>query len=447
MTDSPDQPAPTRKRRRAAAPPGHLNVAPASLGQGAQLEATNSNPPKRRAPRKRAAKKSKETVEDVVMAAPSSQAGDHLLQQPAFDAVSAVEDAPEPAAEKATDVVNEAEAVMMAESVPMAATERPTDHPTDHDGFDGPFAQQPEGGVAAHEAGFSQASSIQAGSSLSSFNEVETSDHQASEHQESEHQGSDHPASNDDGAVASRGDGPPDGRSAPPPPPHDPHHRHGWVYAAMGVFVLSLLFGAWGVWTTWFAGEQDPVQGDAVALGKRNDRLSQDIATLRRSDQISREANRDLQRTLAERDEEIAGLRADVAFYERFVGATAQRRGLSVHDLEMQLQSGDAWHFVATLTQNLNRGAVNTGRLTLSVEGTRNERMERLPWTRLRQENNAPGAPYSFKYFQQVEGDVLLPKDFKPLRVIVRLVPAGGAAVEQSFTWAETLDRSPSPTP
>jgi hypothetical protein len=236
-----------------------------------------------------------------------------------------------------------------------------------------------------------------------------------------------------------------DGRGGPPsePPsePHDPHHRHGWVYLAMAVFALALLFGAWGMWTTWFAGDDGDAQ-DVASLNKATERLRQDVSTLRRSDQISRDANRDLQRTLAERDEEIAGLRADVAFYESFVGATGQRRGLSVHDLEMQLQSGEAWHFIATLTQNLNRGAVNTGRLTLSVEGTRNDRLERLPWTRLRQENNAPGTPYSFKYFQQLEGDVILPKDFKPVRVIVRLVPAGGNAVEQSFTWTDTLSQS-----
>ena len=84
------------------------------------------------------------------------------------------------------------------------------------------------------------------------------------------------------------------------------------------------------------------------------------------------------------RDEEIASLRADIAFYERFVGATGQRRGLSVHDLEMRRQDGDAWHFVATLTQNVNRGAVNDGRLTLSVEGTRGDRMEKLAWAALR---------------------------------------------------------------
>ncbi len=231
---------------------------------------------------------------------------------------------------------------------------------------------------------------------------------------------------------------PPDGtHPSPPATSQEPSHHH-WVYLALAVFLLALGFGAWGVWITWFAGDTSSDQS-ATALSARSDKLSQDVSTLRRSDQISREANRDLERTLAERDEEIAGLRADIAFYERFVGATGQRRGLSVHDLDMQLQSGDAWHFVATLTQNLNRGAVNTGRVTLLVEGTRNDRLEKMSWSGLRKQPNAPGVGYSFKYFQQVEGEILLPKDFKPLRVTVRLVPAGGSAVEQSFPWPETV--------
>lgn len=220
----------------------------------------------------------------------------------------------------------------------------------------------------------------------------------------------------------------------------DPHLHHGghhWVYVALAVFLLALGFGLWGVWTTYFAGDADG--RSASAQRAKNDRLTQEVSTLRRSDQISREANRDLERTLAERDEEIAGLRADIAFYERFVGATGQRRGLSVHDLDMRQQGGDVWHFTATLTQNLNRGAANTGRLTLGIEGTRNDRLEKLAWSGLRKLNNAPGLDYSFKYFQQVEGEVMLPEGFKPLRVTVRLVPAGGSAVEQSFPWPETL--------
>jgi hypothetical protein len=236
-----------------------------------------------------------------------------------------------------------------------------------------------------------------------------------------------------------------------PPSVHDPDtavapevtpqaHGHGAAYALIAVFVLALAFGAWGAWRV-FA----PAPTDAAArLREQRTRiaeLEQRVATLTRSDQISRDANRDLQGTLAERDEEIAGLRADVAFYERFVGSTAQRRGLNVHELRLEAENGQAWHFTATLTQNLNRGAVNRGVLTLALEGSRGGRLQRLDWPALRQQPAAPGVDYSFKYFQQVEGDLLLPPGFQPIRVIARLQPQGGAAVEQSFTWNEASAR------
>lgn len=219
-------------------------------------------------------------------------------------------------------------------------------------------------------------------------------------------------------------------------PPLSPWARRG-LYALAALLLLALGFGGWGLWQVLGATEGDqPSPAQLQAQQKKIDTLEQRIATLSRSDQISRDANGDLQSTLAERDEEIAALRADVAFYERFVGATAQRRGLSVHELKLQAQTDQAWRFTATLTQNLNRGAVNAGRLQLSVEGTRGGKLQRLAWSELRQQTGEPGVAYSFKYFQQVEGDLVLPADFKPVRVIARLLPQSGATVEQSFTWA-----------
>ena len=221
-------------------------------------------------------------------------------------------------------------------------------------------------------------------------------------------------------------------RPAPPTVP-PPRFRRGPVIAGIAV-AIALVLGGWGLWRGLAGGAGDEA---TPAQLRRIESLEQQVATLSRSDQISRDANRDLQATVSERDEEIAGLRADVAFYERFVGATAQRRGLSVHELTLQPQDEQAWHFTATLTQNLNRGAVNAGRLLVSVEGTEAGKLRRLAWSDLRQQPNAPGVPYSFKYFQQVEGDLLLPPGFKPVRVIARVVPQGGAAVEQSFPWAQ----------
>lgn len=225
-------------------------------------------------------------------------------------------------------------------------------------------------------------------------------------------------------------------RPAPPTVP-PPRFRRGPVIAGIAV-AIALVLGGWGLWRGLAGGAGDEATpAQARAQQRRIESLEQQVATLSRSDQISRDANRDLQATLSERDEEIAGLRADVAFYERFVGATAQRRGLSVHELTLQPQDEQAWHFTATLTQNLNRGAVNAGRLLVSVEGTEAGKLRRLAWSDLRQQPNAPGVPYSFKYFQQVEGDLLLPPGFKPVRIIARVVPQGGAAVEQSFPWAQ----------
>jgi len=213
--------------------------------------------------------------------------------------------------------------------------------------------------------------------------------------------------------------------------------------ALLALVLAALAFGGWGLWRAY--GPQPANAGERLREATaRIDVLEQESATLKRSDQISRQANADLQGTLAERDEEIASLRADIAFYERFVGATAQRHGLAVHELKLEPQRDpQLWHFVATLTQNLNRGAVNHGRLLLSVEASNGGRMQRLGWGELRQQQNAPGIEYSFKYFQQVEGDLVLPAGVRPVRVIARLVPASGAPQEQSFTWSEAAAVTP----
>lgn len=218
-----------------------------------------------------------------------------------------------------------------------------------------------------------------------------------------------------------------------------PHAGSGMLaYAAIAVFLAALAFGGWGAWQVL---HPPAGRGDAADHERRIDALQQRIATLEQSDQVSRSANADLQKTLAERDEEIAGLQADVAFYERFVGAPGQRRGLAVHALELRTRTPGVWQFTATLTQNLTRGEENAGTLSLQVEGSRNGQLERLDWPVLRQQAEADGLPYAFKYFQRLEGDILLPDGFQPVRVIARVVPRGGKPVEQSFAWADAASQ------
>lgn len=224
-----------------------------------------------------------------------------------------------------------------------------------------------------------------------------------------------------------------------PKTPHLPRLRAGGHprIAATLLVGAALLLGLWGAWRSF--GPVPPNARERLQQqAQRIEALAQQAANLKRSDQVSRQANAELQATLAERDEEIAGLRADVAFYERLVGATGQRRGLAVHALQLRPQRDPRiWHFSATLTQTLNRGAISSGRLQLALEVSDGDRMRRLDWKVLRQQADADGVAYSFKYFQQIEGDIVLPVGIKPVRIGVRLQPEAGPVLEWSFPWGE----------
>lgn len=173
------------------------------------------------------------------------------------------------------------------------------------------------------------------------------------------------------------------------------------------------------------------------AAREQNVALEARIAMLARSEQVAKAALADLQGSLREREEEIEGLRADLAFYGRLLGG--KREGLAVHALRLQPVAGSqAWNFIATLTQNFKRGEEISGKLSLGIEGIRDGRLETLDWPTLAQNANAPGIAYSFKYFEQVRGTMVLPDGFTPNRIVVR-AEGDGARSEQSFAWADAI--------
>ena len=221
--------------------------------------------------------------------------------------------------------------------------------------------------------------------------------------------------------------------------PLRPHARV--VLVVVGLLWIGSVLAAWMSATRLAAPGMDRLRQELSLTDRRADeaealvaQLRQNVATLRRSDQISRSANTELQASLAEREEEVSGLRADVAFYERLVGATGQRRGLSVHEAVFEPETGGTWRYTITVTQNLNRGAISKGEARFAVEGVSGGRLQTVPWTELLQKPDAPGQPFSFRYFQQLEGSIALPADFTPQRVRVQL-RSGGSTVDQAFDW------------
>ena len=219
--------------------------------------------------------------------------------------------------------------------------------------------------------------------------------------------------------------------------------RHPVFRLALALAWMASLGLAWMA-ANWYVAPQVPELSTALETTRERlqqtsaqlEALRQRQATLARSDQISRAANHQVQQELAARDQQIADLRANLAFYERLAGATRKPKGLSVHSAEFVPEAGGTWHYQLMLTQSLNRGAVSAGQLRFVVEGVKDGKLATVDWNRLHQRDDAPAQAYSFRYFQQLKGSVMLPEGFVPQRVRVSL-RGENASLDQAVAWVQ----------
>ncbi|HSN00679.1 MAG TPA: DUF6776 family protein [Rudaea sp.] len=213
--------------------------------------------------------------------------------------------------------------------------------------------------------------------------------------------------------------------------------RWGWVFAMLLLWLASLA-GAMAL-QHWLVGVGEHLS--VTRAQKDRDALLQKIAIAERGEQVARAANADLQQSLRDRQEEIAGLRADLAFYSKLTDGRSKPEGLAVHGVRMAAGAAPGvYNFTVTLTQTLKSGQIASGRVKLSVDGIRSGKLATLAWADLAPNQDTSGVPFSFKYFQQVAGTVMLPAGFTPNRVHVE-ADAGGdmGRADQDFAWSDAL--------
>lgn len=193
-----------------------------------------------------------------------------------------------------------------------------------------------------------------------------------------------------------------------------------------------------------------------VALKELETQKSRSILAEREAD-VVRRANALLRVSERERQDKIAGLRADLAFYRRLGGANGSQAALAVHYLELQAtHSPRVYRIIFTLTQNLRWAAVISGQIHLGVDGIVNGVAQHLTEEKLLADSEEP-LSFRFKYFQQLERLITLPEGFEANRLSIRLKSRSlRTAVEQSMEWQSLFNQKtagkpanekPAPTP
>jgi hypothetical protein len=229
------------------------------------------------------------------------------------------------------------------------------------------------------------------------------------------------------------------------------HRRARLLLAAVWIVSLVLVYG---VVRYLVVPEVGPLERALSAARKNETALQAELDLARdgmsreaRAREIAEMALEDMRQALGQRQDEVAALRADVSFYQRLIEGGAQQPGLWVHELKLQRDGdtaglGGMYRYRLTLAQNLKRGKNAEGEVEMAITGSRGGKLVRLGLDQLTSDTANPDMQYAFKYFQQLEGTILLPEDFEPSAIQISMKPrAGGSAVRREFAWADANNK------
>ena len=192
----------------------------------------------------------------------------------------------------------------------------------------------------------------------------------------------------------------------------------------------------------------EALQQDLQTALEQLDAENARAAVAEREADVVRLANALLRASERKRQDKIASLQADLAFYRRLGGANGAQAPLAVHYLELQpTQAPRVYRIIFTLTQNMRWASVISGHVQLGVDGIRDGVAQHLTEKQLLAESAEP-LKFQFKYFQQLEGLITLPEDFEASRLTIYLKSRSlSVPVEQSMDWQSLFNQAEIATP
>lgn len=169
----------------------------------------------------------------------------------------------------------------------------------------------------------------------------------------------------------------------------------------------------------------------------------QQVINLDRGRAIDEQALNQARKTIVELETRIASLKSDLTFYKNIMAPSETSKGLQVDSFTLtpDRQPG-AFDFKLVLTQVGNNKSYIAGVVAVNVIGLRDEEKEVIALRDLSQDIEDLGVKFRFRYFQDVEGLLVLPEDFEPLEIQVVAQAEGrkSSQAERTFDWDDLTE-------
>jgi hypothetical protein len=226
---------------------------------------------------------------------------------------------------------------------------------------------------------------------------------------------------------------------------------HPWRKRVIWVMLaLAVPLGAWGLFDygRYRAGfdsfaatrEHHKLQSSIDVLQKSNGTLSQQLADLEREKQVDQQAYAKIQSSLESMQNEISELKEEVAFYRGIAAPQDASQGIRIQNLQLSGNGSErGYSYKLVLVQVTKKKRETSGTITLTVQGLLHQVQKEYSFGEL--SGRSRGGNFKFKYFGQTEGDIILPADFIPTRVVVHVSVRSPkrSEVKEVFAWQDIV--------
>jgi len=229
-------------------------------------------------------------------------------------------------------------------------------------------------------------------------------------------------------------------------------HRPWRTFVVAALVVIAVGAGGWSLYDLGlrhggYRGEaaratEAHLRTQVEELRDRVDELVERNTLLERAERIEREARKRLRDMIEQREQRIAQLEKQLAFYRNLVSPSKMEPGLHIRRAALTPVEGveRLFRYEIVVSQVNESDTYVSGRIDWQIEGRRDGEAasaELRDWIA----SDSAEMEFRFKYFQTLSGRVRVPEGFEPARVQLLVVPSGDRleALEESYAWDALL--------
>ncbi len=181
--------------------------------------------------------------------------------------------------------------------------------------------------------------------------------------------------------------------------------------------------------------QQGALRDEIKRLRDENIDLRETLARAQRTLQMDQVAYQELDRSLKESAKEINRQREELSFYRNIISPADKVGGIKIERLNVERATAgeNLYRYKLVLVQALKHESTLYGRAQLEVYGALDGKDTILNFP------SGGDKPHSlnFRYFQELEGNLRLPRNFQPVRIKVTIYITSpvGQTLEQNYAW------------